>query len=403
MHVTLDHVELPINFCNEIFTDLTEWAGEAEDPAIQRLISRIGDVLRTSVTVMVRPESLTVNGKSLELPSFVRSISSHETLLAPKYAMLALALHPSCEPILVSTYDLLRSQEIDKTDICQRVSEIANRGVPIFVDSGNYEAFRKGERPEKPADYSKPAWTDRDFHAGLQEIAADFVFSYDDPFPQGTTADIVGGMSKQVADDRRASGGTYVIPIIHAPLRDGKRKPDVLPELVELLLKELDCSIVAIPERELGEGILARARTIRTIRKLMESQACYHTIHLLGTGNPISLAILAAAGADIFDGLEWCRTAIDHDTARLHHSQHFDFFANQCKFSEFEEVRTFTSNLKRDYHLRLLVHNLDFFHRWVTDLRFYLRSGRVMDFLDSYLPTEAIEKLESSVSEVIEG
>jgi queuine/archaeosine tRNA-ribosyltransferase len=133
----------------------------------------------------------------------------------------------------------------------------------------------------------------------------------------------------------------------------------------------------------------------------MDDNIRYRAIHLLGTGNPITLAILAAAGADVFDGLEWCRTAIDHDTARLHHPQHFDFFMDHCKFSEFENVRTFTSDTTRDFRLRLLVHNLDFFHRWMTDLRSFLECGRVKEFLGMYLSEQTMAKLESSLPEVI--
>jgi hypothetical protein len=37
-------------------------------------------------------------------------------------------------------------------------------------------------------------------------------------------------------------------------------------------------------------------------------------------GNPWSIAVLTAAGADSFDGLEWCRVTVDRRTAQLHHN-----------------------------------------------------------------------------------
>jgi len=401
LHIFLEHVDLPMSFYNEVFTDLTGWQYQPAAPGFQDLIRRVSSTLAATSALIGRPESFIANGKTLQLPSFVRSVSSYETLLSPRYSLLALALHPSSEPILVSTYDLLRSPGIDRTDISQRVSEIADRGAAVFVDSGNYEAFRKGERSQLQSGDSGASWAARDFHNALQEISGDLVLSYDDPFPVGKPVEIARAVARQVAIDEKKSRGTQIIPVVHAPLVTDKRRPEELPEIIESLVKEIDCSIVAIPERELGDGVITRAKSVQNVRAVMNSSTRYRAIHLLGTGNPITLAVLAAVGADVFDGLEWCRTAIDHDTALLHHPQHFDFFMDQCKFSEFEGVRTFTSDRTRDFRLRLLVHNLDFFHRWITDFRSYVERGQVKEFLGMYLSEQIMAKLESSLSGVI--
>jgi hypothetical protein len=73
---------------------------------------------------------------------------------------------------------------------------------------------------------------------------------------------------------------------------------------------------------------------VRRIRDELDKLPFYQPLHILGTGNPWSIAVLAAAGADSFDGLEWCRVAVDRDTGRLNHFQHFDFFAYQARLAD---------------------------------------------------------------------
>jgi len=93
---------------------------------------------------------------------------------------------------------------------------------------------------------------------------------------------------------------------------------------------------IAVPERELGEGICKKADTVIKIREKLNTIGRYQPIHILGTGNPLSILILAAAGADLFDGLEWCRTVADRDTGFLFHHQQFEFFLkhNQEKWRD---------------------------------------------------------------------
>jgi queuine/archaeosine tRNA-ribosyltransferase len=64
--------------------------------------------------------------------------------------------------------------------------------------------------------------------------------------------------------------------------------------------------LLAVPERALGEGIATRIRSVRQIRKALNELDFYCPLHLLGTGNPVSIIAYTIAGADSFDGLEWC-------------------------------------------------------------------------------------------------
>ncbi|WP_182212931.1 hypothetical protein [Stenotrophomonas acidaminiphila] len=70
------------------------------------------------------------------------------------------------------------------------------------------------------------------------------------------------------------------------------------------------------------------------LRKALDDNGRYVGLHLLGTGNPISIALYAWAGADSFDGLEWCQTVVDHDTGLLFHLSQSDFFRRQTAWGE---------------------------------------------------------------------
>jgi hypothetical protein len=94
------------------------------------------------------------------------------------------------------------------------------------------------------------------------------------------------------------------------------------------------------------------------------------------------------AGAQTFDGLEWCQTCVDPDTAWLHHFHHRDL------------VTPVAPELMRDlpYAQGTLVHNLLFLRSWMRRLRESLELGSAMDMLSAYLPparrTEIVSALE---------
>lgn len=134
--------------------------------------------------------------------------------------------------------------------------------------------------------------------------------------------------------------------------------------------------MVAVAERRLGDGVSARAQSVQAIRRELDKQGRYISLHLLGTGNPISIALYASMGADSFDGLEWCQTVVDHDTALLYHLSQAEFFAKQTAWSE----------AKLSFQARTLAHNLEFYAAWMQRLRAAMASGKTVDFFRYNFP-----------------
>jgi queuine/archaeosine tRNA-ribosyltransferase len=143
-----------------------------------------------------------------------------------------------------------------------------------------------------------------------------------------------------------------VAPIVHG-------ETALLPEAARLAAELLYPVLLAVPERTLGEGIVERTRTVRKIRAALNTLEVYCPLHLLGTGNPLSIIAYALAGADSFDGLEWCQTVVDHETGRLYHLQQWDLFRHQTEWG---------ANNSLPYIQSVLMHNLDFYGRLMAEL-----------------------------------
>ena len=143
--------------------------------------------------------------------------------------------------------------------------------------------------------------------------------------------------------------------------------------------------MIAVPERELGDGVLAIAKTVRKIREALNETGRYYPVHIVGSGNPLSILIYAACGADSFDGLDWCQTVVDHATGRLYHSLQLDFFAHQTPYASEAEL---------PYLPRALAHNLMFYLGWMEKIRKSMGEGSIAEMIAKFIPAETHPKLQ---------
>jgi hypothetical protein len=191
------------------------------------------------------------------------------------------------------------------------------------LDSGGYESSRI-------ARYASTNWNFNRFRSVATEQIYDLVFSFDDFI-------LVNEISRTFAGRLVSECGEYssfldlakLIPVIHVVSQDGTRRL-VDQEILEVcctVAAQLKCLFIAVPERELGSGIMARAKLVTEITNALakESPSCH--LHILGCGNPLSFAILSVAGATMCDGLEWCRTYAA-ENFHLHHTQQCRLFSD---------------------------------------------------------------------------
>ena len=230
----------------------------------------------------------------------------------------------------------------------------------------------------------------------------DLAFCFDELSPRGRVNQIIHAIVEAVSRDQKHTRAP-VLPIVHLPRgRSREYRVDLAPELVCNVAQELHPPMIAIPERELGPSLFARVKAMHEIRKSLRNFNYYQPVHVLGTGNPITIALLAAAGADSFDGLEWCRYVADVNTSTLHHFQHYELFQYQDELAASQIAVEAARDPKVDYGGKTVFHNLDFYSSWILKLRTAVRDDkRLVEFMTKLLPDGAMEQAKRVLEDVL--
>lgn len=355
-------------------TDASGWTGDVLHPGFVSLKQKLFDHFGEGSIACERPKAVSIGAKSLSLPAFVFSLSSFETQLNPLNGLELMGdlAPPAC---LISAYDAKahlgkrrNSKFWGAVDALRRSKSL------LFLDSGNYEASRNHDyRSKKNTD----GWCVELFHEVALEVAADIVFSYDRVDPKGSGAEVVESILVSYERDmfKTGLGPETLCPIVHLPVGT-LNVAEVASEIVAQIAQEIRPALIAIPERELGDGILTRMKTVKAIRRALNKLGFYQPLHILGTGNPTSIAALALCGGDCFDGLEWCRTAANYETHSLLHFQHFDalYEIYGGRISK-KEARRLVELAGAPFALRAASYNYDYFCDWMANVQFMLRSS----------------------------
>ena len=387
----------PLGFGGDQMTKAIGWSGEPDHPAILEHIRKIKVQLSVRQRPKPRPTGLLLN-KQLPLPAYFFSLSSYETKISPQQGIQALA-SLGVKSILVSAQD---AQQAGPYSVLMRnIQRISRAGGIVLLDSGNYEAGRiaKLRLPCPDATASKlTMWSLENYYEALARTTYDMAFCFDRVKPPpNNVKKIVASATAAVRRDQKHSENP-ILPIVHLPYgRDGRVLTQDAAEVVVRVAKVLEPPMIGIPERELGEGIIARVATMKDIRTALDKLVYYQPIHVLGTGDPISLALLSAAGADSFDGLEWCRFALDSEIGRLYPIQDYDLFQWQDKLSRFSEgIIDHEDEDALTWLGKVAVHNVDFYVNWMQYLREALvDERRLIEFMTQLLPGHELGEVRS--------
>lgn len=370
--------EVPLGFGGLNHTKAHDWTGDEAHPSFQLLKSKLTQTIgkmNNASPGIERPYELMVRGKILTLPAFVFSLSSHETQVTPKEGLTLLRILES-GPCLLSAYDAWKYYAQD-FEFSSSANQICESKDVLFLDSGNYEAYRKHDR--YVSDKNLTGWREDHFRETALRLSPDVAFSFDTIDPKGEPDDIVDQVSGSFEADNQALRGRNfpLCPIIHLPKEFKGTRASCAAKILSGVARTLDPLMLAIPERELGDGLLERTRTVRDIRKALNGLGKYYPLHLLGTGNPLSIIAFASAGADSFDGLEWCRTVADYEKGFLFHFQQFEFF-EQARLHQIQDPRTrsLIEDPSATYGAKALGFNIDFFKDWTRTMQRMIHSGQ---------------------------
>lgn len=362
-----------------ITANVSEWNCSDDADCVSKIVESVESVLGIAPKKWngERPSMINLLGKQVKLPCFVKSLSSFETQLDPEAGLSVFGIFPEVDALLVSAYDIFlpgnpkKKEKVRHDFMCNKLKELDERGAFILLDSGNYEKSRTEDN----------AWNKKKFNSTLKDVPYTYAFCFDNLNPTPDPVENVKDVISRVEYDHE----DRLIPILHAPIdkRSKKRDHNLLPNIFFEYASRKMSQFIAVPERELGEGICQRAETIIKIREKLNTLERYQPIHILGTGNPLSLLILAAAGADLFDGLEWCRTVADRETGFLFHHQQFDFFKSQSReMARFEIVREAMLNDDTSLIFKMGLHNLDFYYEWMEELQNKIHEDNISGMLN---------------------
>ncbi|MFI4910434.1 MAG: hypothetical protein ACIAQZ_02065 [Sedimentisphaeraceae bacterium JB056] len=270
---------------------------------------------------------------------------------------------------LVSAYDIANADESHRKIMECHINEAVSSGVCILMDSGNYESYWKTSN-----------WSQENFHSILMKSSCQMAFCYDLQLPPEDIDTHRKIIIENWQKDKNYSNGNLLIPIIHG-------SNIAIPKLCKLIAKETRSTVIAVPERCLGDSLIERARIVTKIRFALNENGEYTKLHLLGTGNPISIAVYSIMGADSFDGLEWCQTVVDPETACLSHFSQADLFWDKGGYS----------NENLPFTLKTLVHNIEFYSGWMKDLQSSILSNTEIEFCESRFSHDLYSKISKTL------
>ena len=240
----------------------------------------------------------------------------------------------------------------------------------VLWDSGIYEVVWS----------SSKRWCKHRYHKTLRRNGVSYAFSYDEDClfkPNISAAELINSVKKSSHQVE-----SNISPIVHCS--DTTKYPEFCYAVSEACKPKL----IAIPERELGQGVIEISKNIKAIRKALNKQEKYQNLHILGTGNPISMMLYAFSGADSFDGLDWCQTVVDYETATLHHPLQLDLYKSQSPWG---------SDITFTFFVRCYMHNLAFYEKWMSALQQAIVAGDEQAMMRQYLSEIFFEEYCSEV------
>jgi len=272
--------------------------------------------------------------------------------------------------LLVSAYDYGKIRTSAQRRIVGKLSDYYRQESIIMLDSGVFESYWREDH----------RWTFRSYRESLRHIDSDLFLSFDVLRPSNmSTNQFRRRTMKSITDSVKLANGSHCIPIVH-----GKNPSELVRFVSDLVGKVPQVSSgLAVSERELGQSISERCTTVTRLRKVLNKRDD-GLLHILGCGQPISIACYVYCGADTFDSLDWAVSAFDPVGERLIDISHFEFLGCKCEVCK---------NSKIDSSSRVYLHNLLSYQKYSMKLQSMIKQGTLTDYLQQVAGKVFLNKL----------
>ncbi len=252
------------------------------------------------------------NGRQLRTPLLVPSVSSagfrsvkqDDGLIEFEWAPILEVVGPLLtDALLLSAYDIAHGHLPDGDVLLGdfRASPYAGPKT-LFIDSGLYET-----------DYGPPPFNEERKHwspsahnelLGRLDTASNAVLVNYDSYDDDGNAPFVTQIQRAQEFFARHPGFSH--DLLVKPEKAGR--PIQLGDLTPNTLARLHgFDVVGFTEKDLGDSVLDRLRTLADLRDALDGVGVASPIHLFGSLDPMMTPLYHAAGAEIFDGLTWLR------------------------------------------------------------------------------------------------
>jgi len=318
-----------------------------------------------------RVTEVTVKGKKLVTPTFFPAVSSYGIKYSFEALVRLLTVY-SYPRLLVSAYDFYLLNDKKKKELSQEMSEYSQKGCFVFLDSGIYESSWKADS----------RWIYDRYKASISQVSFDFYSSFDvlPPRTKSSLEEFFEATFESILVSSNLSKGYGFIPILHGA------NPE---QLVSLVAKFVDvspnlCDMIAVAERDCGNNIVEKARTILKLRSILNGSNCPRLLHILGCGNPKSLVLFSYCGADMFDSLDWIKYVVDRVRLTINDFSHLELINCSCPIC---------SRKKGDYIESALLHNLLFYQDYMQQIQFLIREKKISEFISEHLGQDILGKI----------
>lgn len=307
---------------------------------------------------------LSFNSKKLLTPFYFPSITSAETRSGIT-DLIDFIVDTEYPAMLVSCYDLMNLKE-QEIAIDVKLDRYYKNGGILLLDSGEFEKY-----------HFKGVWPFEKYSKILEQTNADFFTSYDRTVETDTSQKEIDAFSDEfIPKSKQVSNNKNFIAICHG----NNDEESMCCSIKKTLEQNSGIQMIAISERECGRTISEQCNMIIKIRQTINEYDKNILIHILGCGNPISIAVFSYAGADTFDAVDWCRWSIDPSTLEYGNISHVQLFDCVCDACE---------TIKMDERSRAWQHNLQMYNYFLIRLR---RAIEEKKSLSEFLEGENIDQ-----------
>lgn len=311
-----------------------------------------------------RVSAISLNHKTLVTPTYFPAIST----VGNKHGVVNLAqllVDYKFPQFLISAYDLHELKSKERKSVYEMLLRYVDESI-LFLDSGKFESHWLGDSSWSLKSYRKVTGTAPfDIYTSLD------LFQLVNNVSEG----IVETAVKRIENSRKSAGLSGFTPIIHGVT------PNALVSMVEGILNKLpfDCEMIAVPERDCGRNILEKAITVARIRQKIGDVQGDAILHILGCGNPKSLALFSFCGADTFDSLDWVKHALNPVLNSFEDFSYLDTLSCNCRFC---------SGKDRLYTERVLLHNLKYYQEFMKEVKAAIRENRFSRFIEERMGSD---------------